>query len=446
MYLFFVREFNDIDHITPIVWRINRDHYPVAVYCINPAYDIHRDYRLEFLKRAGVRVDFAYDAFPRALGFQHRFLRWISRKCFAGANRIPGRTKPFFSIFLIFRWLLAKIAEKVHNKGSKRAYCNETWGRHVIAQSGAKALCFDHINPDRHVVKTLVKAAKAAGIPTFALPHGVFIYTNNPVRNGATDEDRFDKFNRFDYIVTQNELRKNVLVRAGVLEEKISVLGSARYCKEWMAQNRLIVPRSKAWHRRKPEGLKTVFMTTRFDYRIDVDRMLRTFDLLAKIDGINVVVKPHTRSGKEAEIYNRISLSNAADISSVDLCEWADVVLAIASSIIIEPLSQGKPVLYLKYLHENVTQYEEFGACWTIHDEGELKNALQSLKTDPTNVPYTDESVHRFLAEIIYGGTSKIDVLKEYEHFIVERAERFKNQGIGAPIVICSHDASIGAK
>jgi hypothetical protein len=93
-------------------------------------------------------------------------------------------------------------------------------------------------------------------------------------------------------------------------------------------------------------------------------------------------------------------------------------------------------VLYLKYLHENVTQYEEFGACWTIHDEGELKNALQSLKTDPTNMPYTDESVHRFLAEIIYGGTRKIDVLKEYEHFIVERAERFKNQGIGAPIVI----------
>ena len=28
MYLFFVRAFNDIDHITPIVWKMNQDNYP----------------------------------------------------------------------------------------------------------------------------------------------------------------------------------------------------------------------------------------------------------------------------------------------------------------------------------------------------------------------------------------------------------------------------------
>jgi hypothetical protein len=420
MYLFFVREFNDIDHITPIVWRMNGDHYPVAVYCLNPAYDIQKDYRLEFLKQSGVGVDYVYDAFPSTMGFPQRFMRWLSRMCFARVNRIPGRSKRFFIIFSMLRWLLAKIAEKVH-KWCKRAYYGATWGRRFIAESGAVALCFDHINPDRHVVKTLIKAGKVAGIPSFALPHGIFIYTNNNVRKGSTDEDRFDKFNRFDYIVTQNQLRKNVLVRAGVREEKISVLGSARYCEEWMAQNRMILPRSKAWHSRKPAGLKTVFMTTRFDYRIDVDRMLNTFDLLAKIDGVDVVVKPHTRSGKEAEIYNNIPLSNVAQISSVELCEWADVVLAIASSIIIEPLSQGKPVLYLKYLHENVTQYEELGACWTIHEENELKNALLSLRNDISNVPYTVEMANRFLSEIIYGGMNKKDVLEEYEKFIVEK-------------------------
>ena len=40
MYLFFVREFNDIDHITPIVWKMGQDNYPVAVYCLNPQYDL----------------------------------------------------------------------------------------------------------------------------------------------------------------------------------------------------------------------------------------------------------------------------------------------------------------------------------------------------------------------------------------------------------------------
>jgi hypothetical protein len=38
MYLFFVRHFNDIDHITPVVWKMKKDNYPVAVYCMNPRY------------------------------------------------------------------------------------------------------------------------------------------------------------------------------------------------------------------------------------------------------------------------------------------------------------------------------------------------------------------------------------------------------------------------
>jgi 3-deoxy-D-manno-octulosonic-acid transferase len=96
--------------------------------------------------------------------------------------------------------------------------------------------------------------------------------------------------------------------------------------------------------------------------------------------------------------------------------------MVIGSSILVEPLKQGKPVLYLKYLHENTTQYEELGACWIINDETELKDALRSLRNDKTKVPYTEENVTRFLSEIIYGGQSERDVLGDYEDFIVSHA------------------------
>jgi hypothetical protein len=79
-------------------------------------------------------------------------------------------------------------------------------------------------------------------------------------------------------------------------------------------------------------------------------------------------------------------------------------------------------VLSLKYLHENTTRYEELGACWTIHDEAELKNALLSLRNNKKNVPYTEENVTKFLSEIIYGGHSERDVLGDYEDFIVNHA------------------------
>jgi hypothetical protein len=106
----------------------------------------------------------------------------------------------------------------------------------------------------------------------------------------------------------------------------------------------------------------------------------------------------------------------------VELCEWADVMLVIGSSILIETLVQRKPVLYLKYLHQNITEYEEMGACWTINDEAELKDALLSLQSNKTEVPYTEENVNRFLSEIIYGGRGERDVLGDYENFIVNQA------------------------
>jgi len=428
MYLFFIREFNDIDHITPIVWKMGRDCHPVAVYCLNPEYDLKNDYRLQFLKRSGTTVGFVFDEWGRALGMSHRIIRLIGRTCFAIVNRLDRRRRPSTAgVLAALHRFAQKTGKRCFNLSRSKFY-TVSWARHILEASGAAALCFDHINPDRYIVEIFLEAAAEKSIPTIALPHGVFIYTNSFVRVGSDEEDRYDKFNRFHRVVTQNDLRREVLARAGVDPEKIFVLGSARYCDEWMAQNRKILPRVLKPDELRGGRLKAVFMTTRFVYRIDVARMLKTFDLLAGLPGVETVVKPHTRSGREAEVYETIPLANAAEFSSVELCEWADVVLAIGSSIIIEPLKQGKPVLYLKYLHENTTQYEELGACWTIRDEEELKNAMLALRDDITNVPYTREHAERFLSEIIYGGQAERDVLKDYETFIVKSAGK-RNRG-----------------
>jgi hypothetical protein len=150
--------------------------------------------------------------------------------------------------------------------------------------------------------------------------------------------------------------------------------------------------------------------------------MIKTFDILSNLNDIAVAVKPHTRTGKEAAIYENLPLSNVSEVSSVELCEWADVVLVIGSSIIIEALTRNKPALYLKYLHENITEYEELNACWIIHNEDELTVALNTLKGDKKHRPYADADVDRFLTEIIHGGQKNRDVLADYQQFIIDRA------------------------
>ncbi len=422
MYLFFVRAFNDIDHITPVVWRMRRNNYPVALFCWDPAYDLHRDYRLRFLRKQGVKVNYIFDEFDQALGLKHRIVRFVTRIYFTVANLPGSRAQSPFAA------QLAKIKKRAKKRGKKMYKRNRgqfydlSWARRVIEQTGAKVLCFDHVKPKRYMVNIFLQAAHEKSVPTIALPHGVFLYTNDFVRIGSEEDSRYDKYHRFDYIITQNDLHRDVLAREGVEPDKTFVLGSARYCDEWMTQYKMILPRSMKTQSGRSDRLKAVFMTTRFAYRIDEQRMFKTFELLSVTEGFETVVKPHTRSGKEARVYDSMPLTNAAEFSSVELCEWADIVMVIGSSILIEPLKQGKPVLYLKYLHENTTQYEELDACWTIHDETELKDALVSLRNDITKVPYSEENVTRFLSEIIYGGQRQRDVLGDYQDFIVRHA------------------------
>lgn len=419
MYLFFVRAFNDIDHITPIVWKMSADKYPVSVYCIDPEYDIDNDYRLNFLKERGVKVDFIYNDFDQYLGFFHEAIRFLFLRSFAAARRLKFHGGKDWALLPKMFGRLAQGVGSWFYRMAKDKYYNQNWAQRVIEQSGAQVLCFDWIRPRKYVVDTLLRSAKEMSIPTVALPHGVFLYTNDFVQSESKEEAQFERYNHYDYVVVQNKLFKEIISKSGVNEEKIFVLGSTRYCNEWMAQNNKILPRKMRSNGNNVGRLKVVFMTTRPHYRIHVEKTLRTFDILANLDDIQVVVKPHTRTGKEAEMYKGLPLANVSDISSVELAEWADVMLVVGSSILIEALRRNKPALYLKYLHENTTEYEKFGACWIIHDEDELRDALLSLRDKQGHVPYTDENVNSWLAEVIYGGKNERDVLRDYEEFIV---------------------------
>lgn len=419
MYLFFIRHFNDIDHITPIVWKMKRDNLPVSVYCMNPAYDIKSDYRLNFLRDKGIKVDYIYNHHDQKLGLLHKLIRFLFLRLYALDRSFSshGRIQSH-AIAIQLKKFAKEYGYRLYKSARKRFY-DIHWAKYVLEQTEAKALCFDWIRPNKYVVSPLLRAGQEASIPVISLPHGVFLYTNNYIKFGATEKMRFEKFNPFDYVVLQNPLRKEVIARSGVARNRLVVLGSARYCDEWMAQNRKILTRKMRPEQDIHEKLKVVLMTTRPKYRINVERMIKTFEMLSNIDELEIVIKPHTRTGGEAHMYQNVPISEVSDLSSVELCEWADVILVVASSIIIEALKQGKPTLYLKYLHKNIMEYETFNACWIINSDAELKDALLSLRNNDNAVPYTKENVDRWLSEIIYGGRDKRDVLNDYEQFIV---------------------------
>ena len=423
MYLFFVRHFNDIDHLTPVAWKLHKDNYQVAVFCMNLKYNIRQDYRLRFLKHQGVAVDYLYGAFYEKLGSVHQFLYALIRASYKTQQKLAHDYQGPFGALPKLLGRLADLAGNMSYKIARRIYYDHRWARSVLKRTNAQAICFDYIMPKLYVVDTFLKAARQMSIPVLALPHGVHLYTNEITKPKSTETRRFAKFNRFDYIVATNQLRKDILVKAGIVGDKISVLGSARYCRTWIEQNSQIVPKAAAKFSGSSEKLKVVLMPSKPQCRLDVERMFASCCLIAELNGIEAVIKPHTRTRK-IDQFGNYPLPDVSHVLTADLCGWTDVLLIVGSSVMTEALIRGKPVLYLKYLHDNTTLFEELGACWTIHDETELKKALLILQADKNHMPYSKESVAKFLAQVVYGGNNSSDVLGRYEQFIVGCASK----------------------
>jgi hypothetical protein len=157
--------------------------------------------------------------------------------------------------------------------------------------------------------------------------------------------------------------------------------------------------------------------------RLDLERMFASCRLIAQLNGIEAVIKPHTRTHK-VDQFGNYPLPDVSHVLTADLCGWADVLLVVGSSVMTEALMRAKPALYLKYLHDNTTLFEELGACWIIHNEFELKDALVTLQADKNHIPYSKESVTNFLAEVVYGGNNNSNVLGRYEQFIIGCASK----------------------
>ena len=260
MYLFLVRHFNDIDHITPVAWKMITDGYPVGVYCMDPRYDIANDYRLVFLKSRGATVDYLHTADVRQGDLFYRFLQSLMNKCFSvqTSHRVINLRQA--DILSIVFDKLVRIAGRLTYKLTRKIYYHTGWARSILEQTAAKIICFDYVMPKSFVVNAFLEAAKEISVPTLSLPHGIQLYSNEDTKPKSSATRRYAKFNRFDYIIAPNRLRKEFLIKSGVPDEKVTVLGSARYCGEWLEQNNKIVPKVMDNKGSSPGRLKVVLM------------------------------------------------------------------------------------------------------------------------------------------------------------------------------------------
>ena len=426
MIVFFVRKANDIDHLTPVVYRLSREKQdPILVLCLSPRYDITSDYRLNFLSTlTGVTV--AYQFAYHAPTLAHRLV--ANLLCGEGTFRRFGGGRPrahrvrlaltragyLLAVRPRFEWTYAFLLRRLYH---------DRWAEGLLAKAGATLLVFDWAKPYQHNVGAFLTAARRLDVPAVALPHGVDVYTGDlrgymAMKTGALPE--YGRKLPYDMVVVPHAAQAAYYERCGIAPEKLKVLGSARFCAEWVQKNLELSPPLSFESAPRARGRVRVLLMDKPTAN-RAEAMQSAIAALAAMDNVDVVVRPATRN--DATTLSRwpdgVRISRD---SSARLIEWCDVVVGTMSSILIEPLMRGKTVISLRFVSDVPTVFTRDNVCLAVDTVEELIQVIERMKSGADAALPPAERVAAFLREFVGGGERDGDVLGEYTRFLASAA------------------------
>jgi len=430
MYVFCVRRFNDIDHLTPVIAKFfNNGHTDLMIICLDAGYNVYYDPNIQYLKKTfGIRVEYGYTIYTPSLVHTIRAAIIKSRyKSFSWSKRfaILCKERRVRNIFLIIAQIFVNLMQKVCpiqiTDKIKEKYYNTVWAEKTLRILKAKILIFDWVKFDVNVNESLIHAAKRLNIPTVALPHGNHVLSCHSLN--VNEVPPYGKTFLFDHIVAPSNNSRDFFVKGGIDQNKVTVIGSPRFSKEWINKYSSIYHEESLQllpaHSNK---LKVVYMEGGIRVLKDKEELIDTIRRINGLDFVDLIIKPKTRNNK---IFVG-GLENVArcvrDISSYSLCKWADVMIISISSIYIEALVQNIPLIHPKYLFDKTTVFEEMGSVWLCNSYDELEGALRALHKDHNYKTYSDKEVNALMRAMVYGGKENRDVLGDCYQFLLEKA------------------------
>jgi hypothetical protein len=415
---FFLRHNNDIDHITPVLYKwLTTQTIPTDVI-ITTKRSLLNDYRIQLLKKFShariVYVNDFYNKYNWTYLFNYFYPKYT--------NNIDKLVKKSSFVQRKADAIIHRIADTLF-KGIDNAIVVFDW-------------------TTTYFVQQMVKHAKQKNFTTLSLPHGdrpyiSYFETLHDLNYSSLESYKPSQI--FDYVVVPNTL---CFKRYEQYMEKnrIQVLGSPRYSDEWM---HIINESIQSYDVKESKGkVKIVFFLRNIGYPIFWDEVVRTMKLILQFPEIYLVVKHHPRNTTakkltktllryypevKKHLHTNIEFIYGS-INSSSLMKWADIVLDLGTSVTWEAVKQKKPVLMLEYLHANYSTIAYYIKKAEIKCRDDLYDSLkQFIENKETFKDFYDEAERRrFIKEVMDVPDKK--VLDRYAIFLKKCLDESKKR------------------
>lgn len=434
--LFFLHNYNDIDHVTPVIdalvqsggWDCSVVFYPHATH---GSVNFETDWRFAWLREAhNIPVARLEDIDPasrwssRLFRLRDRITSWCDATPFMG--RLMGR-----DLRGLLPWFLAS---RVYD------HALGLWLRR-LAPTGRALM--DRYRPDVvamdwglvHAMVTPVSAeAERRGVPVVQLPHGAWTYEGIFSHRSQQDPKKLRKPSRLPVIpptvmAVDNVYKGQRSVAQGVAEDCLRLMGLARFTPQWH-ERLAALPRGTA---ALPVADKPrVVWFPAWLMASDREGVKATIAVMERYaDRLDIAIKVHTRNPAHEEAdYGRLLSPGSAirlvanEEESFAVTRWADMVLITQSSIVYDAFLMEKPVVYLKYTHDFDCIWEADGAGEVAENAADLDRHLAALAEGRFRPSYAPVDTERFLRHAVTAGLKPAEVLPGYVALFDDLAAR----------------------
>ena len=382
-FLFILNNFNDVDQTAPLLFDLLERDHSVTVLCLG---------------RFNLRAD------PRIAVLLNRKQFKVSTLLFL--NLVVGSQSIFSKLVsaLVFNITVCRFYLKRLNI----SMCVYTW-----------------CNPYHKGVQTrLFKAAQSINIPNTCIPHGHNIFLNYDVNEFLTKYYKnnhkwpsFSARNQFNLYVVQTEHHRNGNIEWGLDPNTVRAWGSMRFTPSWVATHANFFPEYDGPKVKTNSVVNIVFFIPHWHYNVDTESTVHLINELATIQYVVLAVKGHTRgdnlckSNQDYAKLNNIDVNTPA--ASSTLIKWCDIVINFGSSIGLEAIASGKPMINPSFLHRNKTVFDNNSAVLTANNISEVLDIVKDYPTITSKVPDLDGRDKLLMTEV-YANNIHISPVDRY--------------------------------
>jgi hypothetical protein len=400
--------YKDIDHLLPFFYFLEKNKKlkvktKILIQGNNISFNYKKPIQTFLSNLKNIEIKFRYEGnfFYKILSL---FFSKKNSKAFSIFDRLVNN--------LILKFNLTKDKKNINWK--------TLFGESFINSKNLIFISLQHDNKQEKYFSSIKKYNKKA--KWLVVPEGTLLCQNEMDTIYDLDKKKLKSEYKWaksvDYFFSTCKTDLNRSISNGLERRKGYVIGSPRYCQDWLELKSKFKLDGKDVSINKKYKVKILFLAPKGFINIFTEELIRTIDFISSYNEIELIFLnnnylypkiPNSITSRDNIRFYYVS----KQYSTSKLIEWADIVFHAGTGVVYQSFMKEKITVFPKYLTCNTLYSDVYNAGYNLSNRDELRNlcnaavkSLNSLKKEYKKK--TNFSNQKFIKHFVYGNNKSV--------------------------------------